>query len=66
MASKSNLMQYDKRVVERLIRAGLVRREDYEKYLAELPDVESQSEVIQASLTEDAGGERNAQGAQEG
>jgi hypothetical protein len=66
MASKSNLMQYDKRVVERLIRAGLVRREDYKKYLAELPDVESQSEVIQASLTEDAGGERNAQGAQEG
>lgn len=50
-------MQYDKRVVERFIRAGVVKREDYEKHLAALPDVESQSEIINASLADDLGGD---------
>jgi hypothetical protein len=57
MATKSNPMQYDKRVVERFIRAGVVKREDYEKHLAALPDVESQSEIINASLADDLGGD---------
>ncbi len=53
MATKSNPMQFDKRVVERFIRAGVVKREDYEKHLAALTDVESQSELINTSITDD-------------
>jgi len=29
---------FDRRVVERFIRRGLTTRQDYEKYLGELPD----------------------------
>lgn len=47
-------MHYDKRVVERFIRAGVVKREDYEKHLAALADVESQSELINTSISDDA------------
>ncbi|MBL8681658.1 MAG: hypothetical protein JNK05_20995 [Myxococcales bacterium] len=46
-------MHYDKRVVERFIRAGVVKREDYEKHLAALPDVESESELINMSLADE-------------
>jgi len=66
MATKSNPMQYDKRVVERFIRAGVVKREDYEKYLAALPDVESQSEVINASLADDVGDDLDGDDKDEG
>ena len=53
MATKSNPMHFDKRVVERFIRAGVVKREDYDKHLAALADVEAQSELINASLADD-------------
>ncbi len=46
-------MHYDKRVVERFIRSGVVKREDYEKHLAALPDVESQSELINTAINEE-------------
>lgn len=46
-------MHYDKRVVERFIRAGVVKREDYDKHLAALADVESQSELINTSISDD-------------
>ena len=46
-------MHYDKRVVERFIRAGVVKREDYEKHLAALADVEAQSELINMSISDD-------------
>ncbi|MCA9604491.1 MAG: hypothetical protein KC619_02780 [Myxococcales bacterium] len=35
----------DKRVLERNVAKGIVTREDYEKALAKLPDVESNAEA---------------------
>jgi hypothetical protein len=47
-------MTVDKRVVERNIKKGLLSHEDYDKYLAALPDVADQSELVQARLGADA------------
>lgn len=55
VTKSSNPMHYDKRVVERFIRAGVVKREDYDKHLAALPDVESESELINTSLHDEGG-----------
>lgn len=46
----ANPLLFDKRVVERNIKKGLITREEYEKYLSALPDVSDQAEVIQARL----------------
>jgi hypothetical protein len=53
VTKSSNPMHFDKRVVERFIRAGVVKREDYEKHLAALTDVESESELINMSLQDE-------------
>lgn len=37
---------YDMRLVERHLRQGLITRAEYEKYLAQRPDVESEGEVL--------------------
>jgi hypothetical protein len=54
MATKSsaNPLHFDKRVVERFIRSGDVQREEYERHLAGLADVEAQSEPIVTRLDE--------------
>jgi hypothetical protein len=63
MVSKSsNPMHFDKRVVERFIRAGAITREDYEQHLSALPDVEAQSEPLVLSVSEDA---EDAEGARD-
>jgi nitrogen regulatory protein PII-like uncharacterized protein len=49
----TNPMLFDRRVVERNIKKGLITREDYEKRLAALEDVAEQAEVIKARLGEE-------------
>ncbi|HVY55356.1 MAG TPA: hypothetical protein VHC46_06330 [Thermodesulfobacteriota bacterium] len=44
---------YDVRVANRHIREGVISKNDYEKYLSELPDVEDKSEPL---IIEDEGG----------
>lgn len=44
----------DKRVVERNIEKNLVDRKEYEKSLAQLPDVASNAEVIQVQQEDDS------------
>lgn len=44
---------FDRRIVERNLRKGLVTREAYEQYLQTLPDVSANAEVISARLGED-------------
>ena len=48
-----NPVDYDKRVIDRNFEKGIVSREDYEKLLKGLPDLEDQSEVIDVSLYDD-------------
>jgi hypothetical protein len=57
MATKSsaNPLHFDRRVVDRFIRSGEIQREDYERHLAGLADVEAQSELIVTRLGEDEG-----------
>lgn len=43
--------QFDKRVVERNLRRGLVQRQDYDKFLKTLPDLTEKT----APLVEDDG-----------
>ena len=52
MATKSsaNPLHFDSRVVERFIRSGEIQREDYERHLAALVDVEAHSELIVTRL----------------
>ncbi|HXG31104.1 MAG TPA: hypothetical protein VNK81_05620 [Thermodesulfobacteriota bacterium] len=40
MKDKSDLL-YDVRVIERYIREGVIRKEEYEDYIKKLPDVSS-------------------------
>jgi len=44
---------FDRRIVERNLRKGIVTREEYEQYLLALPDVSANAEVISARLGED-------------
>lgn len=48
----------DKRIIKRNITKGLISREDYEKHIANLPDGESNAEVI--TLTADDEGDADA------
>jgi hypothetical protein len=45
---------YDKRTVQRNIRAGLVSDKAYQKYLASLPDSEPNAQVVRISPTTEA------------
>jgi hypothetical protein len=45
---------YDKRIIERNVRKGLLQRKDYDKYLKELPDVADNMQVVE--LDESGGG----------
>ena len=45
---------YDKRIIERNIRKGLLQRKDVEKHLKELPDVTDNMQVVE--LDESGGG----------
>ncbi|HEY8429813.1 MAG TPA: hypothetical protein VIL20_15620 [Sandaracinaceae bacterium] len=47
----------DRRVVQRNIAKGLVDAKEYEKYLAELPDVQGNAEVTVIEPAVDEGGE---------
>jgi hypothetical protein len=57
MATKQNPLQFDKRIVERNIRKGVVKREDYDKHVAALRDVADQAEPVEARLNDDESGE---------
>ena len=45
---------YDKRIIERNIKKGLIQRKDLEKHLKELPDVADNMQVVE--LDEAGGG----------
>jgi hypothetical protein len=45
---------YDKRTVQRNIRAGLISDKAYQKYLASLPDSEPNAQVVRISPTTEA------------
>lgn len=40
----------DKRTVDRYLSKGMISRQDYEKFLAELPDEEANAEWVQMEL----------------
>lgn len=46
-------MLFDRRVVERNLRKGVVTREEYDQWLANLGDSTPNSEVIRATLGDD-------------
>lgn len=46
-------MLFDRRVVERNIRKGVVTREDYNQWLSALSDVAENAETVRATLGED-------------
>lgn len=48
--------KFDKRLVERNITSGLITKEEYDEYLAKLPDVSDNAEVLNIPLpgTEEA------------
>ena len=58
MAERYPLAQYDYRVVQYLIRDGIVSQKDYDAFLKSLPDSESNAEYIEVfeepGLLEDA------------
>jgi hypothetical protein len=41
-----DLQNLDRRVAERLIKRGVLTREEWEKHLAELPDLSEQAEPV--------------------
>lgn len=46
MAKKKEELDYDVRIVDRSIRAGLISKKEYDKYLQRLPDVEEKGEPL--------------------
>jgi len=42
-------MKYDRRIVDRNIRKGMLSQEEYAKYLKKLPDVEENTMLIPAA-----------------
>lgn len=46
-------MLFDRRVVERNIRKGVVTREDYNQWLSALSDVAENAETVRTTLGED-------------
>lgn len=53
-------MLFDRRVVERNIRKGVVSRDDYNKWLTALTDVSENAETIRATLGEDEASDLDA------
>ena len=53
-------MLFDRRVVERNIRKGVVSRDDYNKWLTALADVSEKAETIRATLGEDEASDLDA------
>lgn len=47
MAERFPLAQYDYRIVDYLIRAGIVSQKDYEAFLKAMPDSENNAEYIE-------------------
>ncbi|HXW53885.1 MAG TPA: hypothetical protein VEL47_07260 [Myxococcota bacterium] len=45
-AENKNDVRFDNRIVQRNIRSGRVNRDEYERYLASLPDLQSQCEEM--------------------
>lgn len=41
---------FDSRIVQRNIRDGRIERNEYEKHVAELPDLEDQSETLSSDV----------------
>lgn len=50
MATDIDLSQLDSRLAERLIRKGDLKQEDWDAYVATLPDVADKSEPITTEL----------------
>jgi len=50
MATKHDLSKLDRRLAERLIRKGELTQEEWDAYLATLPDAEEKSEPIETEL----------------
>lgn len=48
MATESR--KYDTRTIERFIREGKISDEEYEKYLASLPDAADKAETLEAEF----------------
>ncbi len=42
--------KFDKRLIERRIRNGILTREDFDKHMAALPDAESNVDVVEATV----------------
>jgi hypothetical protein len=45
-----NSTKFDKRTVDRNLKAGVVSKKDYEKHLAKLPDLKEETEIIDVPL----------------
>lgn len=41
---------FDKRLIERRIRNGNVAREDYDKFITELPDAADNVDIVEATI----------------
>ena len=50
MATKHDLTKLDRRLAERLIRKGELTQEEWDAYVATLPDAEEKSEPISTEL----------------
>jgi len=55
MSSKVHQEKFDKRLYERFIRRGELARTDFDKHLADLPDMEAQADSISHLVMQDAG-----------
>ncbi len=56
MAELPKEILFDTRLVERHIRQGLTTREDYQKYVQQLEDAESEADVIDLDTLATRGG----------
>ena len=43
-------MKYDKRIIDRNIRSGLVTQEEYDKFVETLPDLTHSAEALESEL----------------
>jgi len=50
MATQIDLSKLDRRLAERLIRRGELKQEDWDAYLATLPDSEDKAEPVTTEL----------------
>ncbi len=50
MATKHDLSKLDRRIAERLIRKGELTQQEWDEYVASLPDSEAKSEPVTTEL----------------